>query len=178
MMPGMSGFEVLKCIRKSATTPVLMLTAKGEEVDRIVGLEMGADDYMQKPFNPRELVARIRAIIRRVDGDGSNQPEKIKTITIGDIVLFPGNRSVQQDGNDIGLTTMEFSLLYELVTHHGEVLSRDDLAEKVLSRKLSLFDRSIDVHIGNLRKKLGHFYNGHERIKSIRGVGYLYSISD
>lgn len=179
MLPGMSGFEVLRHIRASSAVPVLMLTARGEEIDRIIGLEMGADDYLPKPFNPRELLARIRAIQRRSEAhlpeDG--QQMRAEKLIAGDICLDPGTRSVTQNGGNLELTTVEFSLLYELLKMAGQVVSREELTERVLDRKLSTFDRSIDVHVSSLRKKLGQEVNGRERIKTIRGVGYLYAQS-
>ncbi|RJX27391.1 MAG: DNA-binding response regulator [Desulfurivibrio sp.] len=178
MLPGMNGFEVLRQIRAGSTVPVLMLTARGEEIDRIIGLEMGADDYLPKPFNPRELLARIRAIQRRSkarrQAAGQPRPEKL---TVGDISLDPGARSVLRHGAAVALTAVEFSLLAELLKTAGQVVSREELTEKVLDRKLSTFDRSIDVHVSSLRKKLGHEVRGRERIKTIRGVGYLYTRS-
>lgn len=179
MLPGMSGFDILRHIRVRSTVPVLMLTARGEDVDRIVGLEMGADDYLSKPFNPRELLARIRAIQRRSESHGlkGGWPVRENRLVVGDICLDPGARSIVQNGRGIELTTVEFSLLHELLKMAGQVVSREELAQRVLDRKLSTFDRSIDVHVSSLRKKLGHELNHHERIKTIRGVGYLYTHS-
>ena len=176
MLPGMNGFDVLREIRLHSQVPVLMLTARGGEVDRIVGLEMGADDYMPKPFNPRELVARIRAIKRRENDTSTNKSstEKTDTLIIGDIVLEFGTRTVKQDGEPIILTAAEFSLLEKLINNVGHVIRREDLARGVFGRKLAMFDRSIDVHISSLRKKLGSHVHGVERIKTVRGVGYLY----
>lgn len=177
MMPGMTGFELLTKLRAKSNIPVLMLTAKGEEIDRIVGLEMGADDYMAKPFNPRELIARTRAILRRIKVDKPS-PDRQQDIIVADIHLSYLSRTVIQDGEELSLTGVEFSLLSELLQAKGKVLSRDYLAEKVLLRKLNLFDRSVDVHVSSLRRKLGHRYQGHTRIKTIRGVGYIYSLGD
>jgi two-component system response regulator CpxR len=179
MLPGMNGFDVLRHIRASSTLPVLMLTARGEEVDRIIGLEIGADDYLPKPFNPRELLARIRAIQRRSEsrGAGTSLRMRLEKLTVGDICLDPGTRTVVQHGSSVELTTVEFSLLHELLKMAGRVASREELTERVLDRKLSIFDRSIDVHVSSLRKKLGHEVNGTERIRTIRGVGYLYAQS-
>lgn len=177
MLPGMNGFNVLRLIRAHSTIPVLMLTARGEEIDRIVGLEMGADDYLAKPFNPRELLARIRAIQRRSESHGQDSISFARTdkLIVGDICLDPGARTILQDNRNIPLTTVEFTLLHELLKMAGRVVSREELATRVLERKLSTFDRSIDVHVSSLRKKLGHEYNHQERIKTIRGVGYLYA---
>ena len=178
MLPGQSGFEVLRHIREHSKVPVVMLTARGDEVDRIVGLEMGADDYLPKPFNPRELVARIRAIQRRaVTSHESHEPEAGKTLKVGDCELDPGARTVLLAGNSIELTAVEFSMLEILLRNAGQVVDRETLAKKVLGRRLSPFDRSIDVHVSSLRKKMGHQPNGSERIKTIRGTGYQYLIS-
>ena len=177
MLPDMSGFDVLRRIRDRSRIPVLMLTARGDDIDRIVGLEMGADDYLPKPFNPRELVARIRAIKRRAE------PEKRKTetkalperIALGDIELDTGTRTVFRSGRMIELTAVEFNLMEELLLNAGQLVSREELVKKVLGRALSPYDRSIDVHISSLRKKLGPEINGIERIKTVRGMGYLYA---
>lgn len=178
MLPGLSGFEVLNRIRAVSTIPVLMLTARGNEVDRIVGLEMGADDYLPKPFNPRELVARLRAIRRRTEESGQKGERRPadSILAVGDLVLEAGTREVRQSGRQIGMTAAEFSLLRELMQQAGQVVSREQLAEKVLGRRLMVFDRSIDVHISSLRKKLGPEVDGIERIKTVRGVGYLYAL--
>jgi two-component system, OmpR family, response regulator CpxR len=177
MLPEVSGFEVLRRIRASSAIPVLMLTARGDEVDRIVGLEMGADDYLPKPFNPRELVARLRAVCRRTEGGSRGRgdfPED-EMLAVGDLVLETQTRIVRKEGEYLVVTAAEFSLLQELLLKVGQVVSREDLAEKVLGRKLSMFDRSIDVHVSSLRKKLGTQINGMERIKTIRSVGYMYA---
>ncbi len=181
MLPGMNGFDVLRKIRTVSRLPVIMLTARGDDIDRIVGLELGADDYLPKPFNPRELVARIRAIQRRTENaapgsaGGTQQP---RDVNVGDIMLSSVNRSVKRNGEPIELTSVEFTLLELLLRQAGEVISREDLVEKSLGRKLSPYDRSIDVHISSLRKKLGHFYEKGERIKTIRGIGYLYALPE
>ncbi|MBU0946360.1 MAG: response regulator transcription factor [Proteobacteria bacterium] len=176
MLPGMSGFDVLRKIRLTSQVPILMLTARGGEVDRIVGLEMGADDYMPKPFNPRELVARIRAIKRRGREEGWNEwsGEKTDKLITGDIVLDLGTRTVKREGILVVLTAAEFSLLEKLIINVGHVVKREDLARGVFGRNLAMFDRSIDVHISSLRKKLGRQVDGVERIKTVRSVGYLY----
>lgn len=174
MLPGLNGFEVLRRIRMSSSLPVVMLTARGEEVDRIVGLEMGADDYLPKPFNPRELVARIRAVQRRQSSiaKDSTTPETI--LTVGDLTLDPGRRSVKQGDQVAPLTSLEFSVLELLLTQAGRVISREELCNQALGRQLNSYDRSIDVHISSLRRKLGPTADGSERIKSVRGVGYIY----
>ncbi|PLX69078.1 MAG: DNA-binding response regulator [Denitrovibrio sp.] len=167
MLPGMGGFDVLKTIRTHKKTPILMLTAKGDDIDKILGLEMGADDYMPKPYNPRELLARIKAILRRTKTkqDSSSKPEKI---TIGNFQLDLGQLTVQYKGNTIPLTVVEFNILELMVENIGKVVTREDIALKVLGRELSPFDRSIDVHVSNIRKKSGNT----DIIKSIRGSGY------
>lgn len=175
MLPGLNGFEVLRSIRAHSKLPVLMLTARGDDVDRIVGLEIGADDYLPKPFNPRELVARIRAILRRT-GDTSSSAAA-KPLIVGDIELDPGTRVVRRAGKIIQLTAVEFDLLEKLLRGAGRILSREDLSKDVLGRNTSPFDRSIDMHISNLRKKLGHQVGAVERIKTVRGVGYIYALT-
>jgi len=175
MLPQRSGFDVLRTIRQSSDVPVLMLTARGEEVDRIVGLEIGADDYLAKPFHPRELVARMRAILRRVhNAGGSAAPEAIAPVVVGDLWLDPGARVVRRDEKEVSLTGTEFSLLEILVRHAGTVVGRNELSQQVLGRRTSSFDRSLDVHVSNLRKKLGLLPGERERIKTVRSTGYLY----
>jgi len=174
MLPGMNGFEVLRHLREKSHIPVLLLTARGEDVDRIVGLEIGADDYLPKPFNPRELVARIRAILRRTkNGDRFASPPQI--VRVGDIELDPATRTVRQAGSLIELTSVEFNLLEVLLREAGRVVSRERLVNAVLSRKFSPFDRSIDMHVSKVRKKLGDSEGAPEHIKTIRGVGYIFS---
>lgn len=175
MLPGINGFEVLRRIRAASRIPVVMLTARGEDVDRIVGLEIGADDYLPKPFNPRELVARIRAVLRRVETDHQTQTDLGKYVAT-DIELSPGNRTVLRSGLKVELTSVEFSVLEILLRQKGNVVNRDDLVKQTLGRNLSAYDRSIDVHVSSLRKKLGQRPDGVERIKTIRNIGYLYSI--
>jgi two-component system response regulator CpxR len=178
MLPGLNGFEVLRILRKTSNIPVLMLTARGEDVDRIVGLEMGADDYLPKPFNPRELIARIRAIRRRSE-TGKKEEEQTappERITVGDVDLNTGTRTVRKTGKNVDLTAVEFDLLDMLLRFAGHVVPRKDLVSKVLGRGLDPFDRSIDVHVSSIRKKLGHKVKGMERIKTIRGIGYLYAL--
>ncbi len=175
MLPGINGFEVLRRIRAASRIPVVMLTARGEDVDRIVGLEIGADDYLPKPFNPRELVARIRAVLRRMETDHQTQIDLGKYVAT-DIELSPGNRTVLRSGLKVELTSVEFSVLEILLRQKGNVVNRDDLVKQTLGRNLSAYDRSIDVHVSSLRKKLGQRPDGVERIKTIRNIGYLYSI--
>ena len=174
MLPGMNGFEVLKELRKSSDLPVLMLTARGDDDDRIVGLEIGADDYLPKPFNPRELLARLRAILRRVEGSiHEGLPERI---VVDDVELVSAARSVAVGGIPVALTSLEFDLLAALLSEAGRTVRKEDLSEKVLERKLSPYDRSLDMHISNLRKKLGLRADGSERIKTIRSAGYIYTV--
>jgi DNA-binding response OmpR family regulator len=180
MLPGISGFDVLRRIRAGSKVPVLMLTARGDEVDRIVGLEMGADDYLPKPFNPRELVARIRAIQRRVEPRLESAPSvenAADKIVVGDVQVEPGARVVLQSGRPVDLTSVEFALLEVLLRAAGQVVTREDLATEVLGRRLTPYDRSIDVHISSLRRKLGHQVGDMERIKTVRGTGYIYTLS-
>lgn len=179
MLPGMNGFDVLRRIREKSKVPVIMLTARGDDVDRIVGLEMGADDYLPKPFNPRELVARIRAIQRRAEGAVEKEatPETtVARLSVGDLELNSGTREVKRNGETVELTAVEFSLLEALMRSAGQVVEREELVRKVLGRRLSPYDRSIDVHISSLRKKLGNRVGDSERIKTVRGVGYLYAL--
>jgi two-component system, OmpR family, response regulator CpxR len=171
MMPDTDGFEVLRRIRQRSRTPVLMLTARGDTHDRIRGLEMGADDYLPKPFDPAELVARIRAILRR----SSPQRTALEAIAIGDIELHGGARTVRRRGVTVDLTTVEFDLLAALMRAAGSTVSREDLVRNVLGRDFSPFDRSIDTHVCNLRRKLGPLDDGSDRIKGVRGAGYLYA---
>jgi DNA-binding response OmpR family regulator len=176
MLPDMKGFDVLREVRSRARTPVLMLTAKGDEFDRVLGLQMGADDYLAKPFSPRELIARIGAILRR-SGWQSEQSKPLRppSIKSGDLELDLAGHSATKSGKPLHLTSAEFDLLHAFLESPGQVLSREALAERVLGRKFSPFDRSIDLHVSNLRQKLGPQTNGAERIRSIRGVGYLYA---
>ena len=172
MMPKMNGFEVLKNLRTDSTLPVLMLTARGDDMERIVGLESGADDYLPKPFNPRELVARLRAILRRVQGDDTEREK----IVVDDIELSETARTAKLDGEEVILTSVEFDLLKHLLIEAGKVIKKEDLSLRVLDRELSPYDRSLDMHISNLRKKLGNRPDGSERIKTVRSVGYIYTL--
>ena len=172
MLPGLGGFEVLSRIRERSKVPVIMLTARGEDVDRIVGLEMGADDYLPKPFNPRELVARIRAILRRVAGETTGDGPEL--FSVGDLHLDLGAREVRCSDRLVELTGAEVIILEVLIREAGSVVGRDDLSRQALGRRSSAFDRSLDVHLSNLRRKLGPSLDGGERIKTVRGVGYVY----
>jgi DNA-binding response OmpR family regulator len=176
MLPRLNGFEVLRRIRTTSRIPVLLLTARGEDVDRIVGLEIGADDYLPKPFNPRELVARIHAILRRTrspERAEGTQPGEL--LRVGDIELDPATRTVRQAGKLVDLTSVEFNLLQVLLSEAGRVVSRERLVDSVLSRKFSPFDRSIDMHVSKVRKKLGDSEGETEHIKTVRGVGYIFA---
>jgi two-component system response regulator CpxR len=169
MLPGGDGRKVLRRIRMRSQVPVIMLTARGDEDDRIRGLEGGADDYLAKPFNARELVARIRAVLRR-KGD-STLPE---ILTVGDIAIDKRTRKVSCGGEEIELTGAEFDILLLLVRGAGKIISRDEIAEEALGRPIGLLDRSVDNHISNLRKKLGPAAGSGERIRNVRGSGYIY----
>ncbi|WP_437331600.1 response regulator transcription factor [Sorangium sp. So ce394] len=178
MLPGLNGFEVLTRLRQSSRVPVLMLTARGEDVDRIVGLEMGADDYLPKPFNPRELVARVRALHRRAAHAGAaaagpGAAEAQSVLTVDDLEVLPAARRVRVRGEEVRLTTAEYDLLEVLVRQAGTVVSREDLARRVLGRRLAAYDRGIDMHVSNLRRKLGPGPSGGERIKTVRNAGYI-----
>jgi DNA-binding response OmpR family regulator len=168
MLPRLGGMDLLRELRSHSSVPVLMLTARGEDIDRIIGLETGADDYLAKPFNPRELVARIKAILRRLD----DRRAGTSRLSAGDIVVDVDVREASINGLVLHLTTIEFSLLEALVRNSGRTLSREYLTDVAMGRELGLFDRSIDVHISNLRRKLGE-QHGVEYIKTIRGSGYL-----
>ncbi|HEX8984223.1 MAG TPA: response regulator transcription factor [Bryobacteraceae bacterium] len=169
MLPGLDGFEILRRLRQHNRVPVIMLTARGEDVDRIVGLELGADDYLPKPFNPRELAARVRAVLRRYE---PRPPAAGGRVEVGGVVLDPETRDVYAGGKRVELTTFEFDILEMLMRSAGRVLSRDALMENFYNRKATPFDRSIDMHISHLRKKLGM---GDGLIKTIRGVGYQFA---
>ncbi|MFH1377951.1 MAG: response regulator transcription factor [Planctomycetota bacterium] len=175
MLPDMSGFDALKKIRLTSNIPVVMLTAKGDVVDRIVGLEIGADDYLPKPFNPRELSARINAQLRRSKITASGDETDVNPIlTIDDVVINSSRRIATVNDTDIKLTGVEFDILRRLLASAGDAVSRETLAEDVLKRPLFALDRSIDVHISNIRKKLGPASDGRDRIIAIRSVGYQY----
>jgi len=179
MLPGGSGFELLKSLRQNSAVPVLLLTARGEAVDRILGLEIGADDYLAKPFDPRELVARIRAVLRRTreaaaGGPRSDHDELLK---VGEIELSTGSRNVTCGGKPVELTSVEFNVLELLLRNAGSVVTREQIAEVALGRPLNAFDRSVDVHVSRVRKKLGGFPGTEDLIRPIRGIGYFLSTS-
>ena len=170
MLPGGDGRKVLRRVRLASEVPVIMLTARGDEADRIAGLERGADDYLPKPFNPRELVARMRAVLRRKSGASVQE-----IFRIGDLEIDCGQRRVVRNGNKVDLTGAEFDILLLLVRSPGKVLSRDEISEAALGRPVGFFDRSIDNHVSNLRKRLGAQVGGVERIQNVRGAGYAYT---
>ena len=171
MLPGLSGFDVLRQLRESGSrTPVLMLTARGDDVDRIVGLEMGADDYLPKPFNPRELLARVKAILRRTNEVDAEEPSEVE---VGPFKVHMKRREAWKDEQPLKLTNAEFTILVTLMRSAGEVVSREALTRAALGRQLLPDDRSLDTHISNLRKKVAAGDSGESLIRSIRGSGYI-----
>ena len=174
MLPGKNGFDVLRELRTQSLLPVLMLTARDEDVDSVVGLELGADDYLPKPCNPRVLVARVRAILRRA-GANAGDNKAPHTLTVGDVELHTGTRSVLSAGQPVSLTSTEYSVLEVLLREAGQAVSKTELSERALGRKLTRYDRSLDMHVSSLRKKLGALAGGEERIKTVRGIGYQYT---
>lgn len=171
MMPKLGGIDALKIIRASSRVPVVMLTAKGDDLDRILGLELGADDYVPKPCTPRELAARIRAILRRSATLPDNVPEQVQ---VGDLCLWPQQRRAERAGIALDLTSTEFSLLELLVRNAGRPVSKEELSEHALGRALARFDRSIDVHMSSIRKKIGTTTDGRSRIQTVIRIGYQY----
>ena len=172
MLPRIQGFDVLRRLREFSTTPVIMLTARGEDTDRIVGLEMGADDYLPKPCNPRELAARLRAILRRAEpGARGRTPDRL---SLGELEVHTGDRSVRLAGEPVKLTTAEFNILVVLLQNAGDVVPKETLSLEALGRALTAYDRSVDVHVSNVRKKLG-FTGDNDRIVNLRGVGYQFA---
>ncbi|MCW8924849.1 MAG: response regulator transcription factor [Xanthomonadales bacterium] len=169
MMPLMNGIDVLRNLRKESNLPVLMLTARGDDLDRIIGLELGADDYLAKPANPRELLARIRAVLRR-----SSQHPTSSVIEVDDLVLNQARRELLRAGQPVELTSTEFSILHLLLQRSGEVVDKKDIYLAALGREPVAYDRSIDMHVSNLRRKLGPAGDGSDRIETIRGFGYQY----
>ena len=180
MMPGMDGFEVLKELRKKSNIPVLMLTAMGDETDRIVGLEMGADDYLPKTFSSRELLARLRAVIRRANiyADKKLDNSDGNILKFENLEINKDSRSVFLDGNKINLTPLEYDLLNRLIRSSGKVVTRDQLLDSVVGRDYEVFDRSIDVHISSIRRKLGEAPKSPRFIHTIRGAGYMFQSSE
>jgi two-component system response regulator CpxR len=175
MLPGLDGFEVLRRIRAASSVSVLLLTARGEDVDRIVGLEIGADDYLSKPFNPRELLARIRAILRRSSA-GAPVAQEQTVLRAERLELNRAARTVLQDGQKIELTDVEFALLEALMQAPGKVVTREEMSEGVLGRQFHPFDRSLDMHVSRLRRKLGE-HGAEDLVKTIRGVGYQLTVN-
>ena len=171
-LPKRNGFDVLKIIRQQSSVPILMLTARGDDVDRVIGLEFGADDYLPKPYNHRELVARIKAILRR--GNCGQQESAAKVLQLDDVSLNLSNREASIDGKPVELTATEFQVLRSLIEKAGELISRDDLTQIALNRRLTPYDRAIDMHVSNVRKKIGTRKDGQPRIKTVRGAGYFY----
>ncbi|HPU51951.1 MAG TPA: response regulator transcription factor [Burkholderiaceae bacterium] len=173
MMPRLDGIEVLRRIRATSRVPVLMLTARGDDIDRIVGLELGADDYVPKPCTPRELAARLRAILRRVE-ESSKASVTGAPVVAGPLTLWPARRAAQWRGQPLELTGTEFNLLLVLARQAGQVVGRSELSEQGLGRPLARFDRSIDVHVSSLRQKLGPGPDGEPWIVTARGMGYQF----
>jgi len=175
MLPGLDGLSLLRQLRQSSYCPVLMLTARGDDIDRIVGLELGADDYLAKPFNPRELSARVRAILRRVElaQQQSSSPVAAAVLELNQVQLNRQNRQVWSQGQQVVLTATEFQILDYLMSHAGQVITKEDLSKSVLGRALQQYDRSLDMHISNIRKKLAVCDNN-EKIQTLRGSGYLF----
>ena len=172
-LPGLDGFEALTRMRETVSTPVIMLTARGDDIDKITGLEMGADDYLPKPCNLRELVARIRAVVRRSERAQDAASEQAPWAN-GDLMIEPGSRSVFRSGELIPVTSAEYLVLEALVTAAGRVVSKDAISRHALGRRSLPYDRSVDAHIAKLRRKLGPLEDGRQRIKTVRGQGYLY----
>jgi two-component system response regulator CpxR len=170
MMPGINGIEVLRRVRQESSIPIIMLTARGDDTDRIIGLELGADDYVPKPCTARELTARIRAILKRVNNSIRDGDQKIH---VGELVVWPAQRKAEWRGNLVELTSTEFSLLDVLVQHAGQIVSKDVLSEQALGRKLMRFDRSIDVHMSSIRQKLGTLHDGRSCIQTVIRKGYV-----
>ncbi len=177
MMPGRNGFDVVRDLRKHSRMPVLMLTARGEDIDSIVGLELGADDYVTKPCNPRVLVARIRATLRRTQAAAEDDSECAEpdVLTLNDLQMHTGSRTVTLNGHAVAMTSTEYSVLEVLLREAGHVVSKMDLSQRALGRALTRYDRSLDMHLSSLRRKLGPLPSGAERIKTVRGVGYQYT---
>jgi len=177
MLPKLNGFETLRQIRNKSPVPVLMLTARGDDIDRIVGLEMGADDYLAKPFNPRELVARLRAILRRTQQINSapSYDQSAEIILVGDIEIHTAARLVKHSQKIIDLTSTEYNLLELLVRKAGQVVTKENLSEQAIGRKLTNYDRSIDMHVSNIRRKLEPEARTQSLIKTVRGIGYQYT---
>jgi len=173
-LPGMAGLDLLRHIRAHSRLPIVMLSARGDDIERIIGLQIGADDYLAKPFNPLELVARIEAVLRRTQLDLEPRPAR-NMVVVGDVEIDGLTRTVRRAGEIVKLTFIEYSLLELLLSAPGQILERTRIVREVLHRDLSPLDRSLDTHLSNLRRKLGHKVNGVERIKTVRSVGYIYA---
>ena len=178
MMPLKNGFDVLRELRMESTVPVLMLTARDEDMDSIVGLELGADDYLGKPCNPRVLVARIRAIIRRSESHpiGFENEDTLEILKVLDLEMHLGSRTVVCQGRPVSMTSTEYAILAVLLRNAGHAVPKGELSSTALGRKFTRYDRSMDMHVSRVRKKLGAFTDGEERIKTVRGIGYQYVI--
>ncbi|MGC9964163.1 MAG: response regulator transcription factor [Syntrophobacteraceae bacterium] len=174
-MPDVSGFKVLRLLRSRSKVPVVIISARGDEMERIRGLELGADDYLPKPFNPRELSARIRGIFRRIEPEPAQKSALPAKSAVDDIEIDRSVRMAFRQGRPIKLTACEFEILELLLSAPGRVVSRDEIALGALGRPIGLYDRSADVHISNLRRKLGPHFGGADRIRTVRGLGYLYA---
>ncbi|GAB3277883.1 response regulator transcription factor [Parahaliea aestuarii] len=172
MLPGLQGLDVLRRLRTFSHTPVLMLTARGEDTDRIVGLELGADDYLPKPCNPRELAARLRAILRRTQAPDETSPSR--ELQVGRLHLNSAQRQASYNGESLSLTSAEFNVLHSLLARAGDVVDKDTLCQEALGRPLSAYDRSVDVHVSKIRRKLADC-GGDNLILSVRGAGYQYA---
>ena len=173
MMPGIDGFETLKQIRNTSAVPVLMLTAKGEETDRVLGLELGADDYLAKPYSHRELLARIKALLRRIELDRAQKENDTGTLECNGVTLNFDTYEVDCDGQTLPMTTSEFKVLRVLMTRAGKAVPKDDLYREVLGREIMAYDRSIDMHVSNVRRKI-QTVTEDPKIQTIRGIGYLF----
>lgn len=178
MLPRLNGFEVLRRLRAGSSIPVLMLTARGDAIDRVIGLQTGADDYLPKPFDPQELVARVKAILRRTAPSALRSEEVGDAFVLADIVLDTRSRVVRRGGCIVDLTAAEFDLLRMFLRSAGRVISREELFREVLDRQFSPFDRSIDNHVSSLRKKLGPQTGGSDRIRAVRNAGYVYPVPE
>lgn len=173
MLPGLDGLSLLRQLRQTSYCPVLMLTARGDDIDRILGLELGADDYLAKPFNPRELSARVRAILRRVELAQQPVQHQVPVLELNGVALNRQNRQVHCEDHNVVLTATEFQLLEYLMNHAGRVVSKEELSKEVMGRVLQQYDRSLDMHVSNIRKKLAQGASN-EKIQTLRGSGYLF----
>ncbi|MDP4527588.1 response regulator transcription factor [Alkalimonas delamerensis] len=173
MLPGMDGLSLLQELRKTSSCPVLMLTARGDDIDRILGLELGADDYLAKPFNPRELSARIKAIFRRIELVQQHQQQRTAVLQLHDVQLDSASHQLQVQQHPVRLTATEFQLLDYLMRRAGQVISKEELSKQVLGRNLQLHDRSLDMHLSNIRRKLAK-HSTQDYIQTLRGSGFRF----